>query len=137
MRQAAHPNYMYSVPWMEFQISVTDLVIAPSQGPYILELLALECTDQRTSGYVLPCFFPSARLQGFGHLTYFPSSPPLKASLRSSNPRRNAMYPNDLQTDSTGQKACSGRTSGEQEGDRLGFAGPLLQILSREHFIAN
>lgn len=42
------------------------------------------------------------------------------------------MYPNDLQKDSTGQKACSGRTSGEREGDRL-----ALLVLSSRSFQGN
>lgn len=73
-------------------------------------------------------FLPSDRLQGFGHFINSSSLLPLKA-LRNSNPRRNAKYSNNLKTDSTGWKACSGRTSGEQEGGMLG-----LLVLSPRSF---
>ena len=73
-------------------------------------------------------FLPSHRLQGFGHFINSSSLLPLKA-LRNSNPRRNAKYSNNLKKDSTGWKACSGRTSEEQEGDMLG-----LLVLSPRSF---
>ena len=84
---------------------------------------------KRTSRYHSHLLFPSARPS---YLLSNLASP--ESLIVKLNSRSNAEYRNDWQKDPMDQKAHSGRTPGKQEGDMLGFAGPLLQILWREHF---